>query len=114
MFLLTNIDYTRDLKRSTDALEEKYREIASAMNRLSQGNLSRNEVASLYSQARRFTYFDFSQIVIHNYIYAFVFFIFRIEVDGKQYMEQLTSKQNASLVTMNSSSGLPEEVNKIK
>lgn len=43
------------------------------------------------------------------YIY-FCLYIFRNEIDGKQYMEQLMTKQNASLTSENSNSGLPEEV----
>lgn len=35
---------------------------------------------------------------------------FRNEIEGKQYMEQLMTRQNASLASENSSSGLSEEV----
>lgn len=34
----------------------------------------------------------------------------RNEIEGKQYMEQLMTRQNASLASENSSSGLIEEV----
>lgn len=35
---------------------------------------------------------------------------FRNEIDGKKYMEQLQSRQNAYLASENSSSGTSEEV----
>jgi len=36
----------------------------------------------------------------------------RNEIEGKQYMDQLMTRQNASLASENSSSGLIEEVKK--
>lgn len=42
--------------------------------------------------------------------YIFMSNIFRNEIEGKQYMEQLMTRQNASLASENSSSGLSEEV----
>ncbi|XP_022166253.1 reticulocyte-binding protein 2 homolog a-like isoform X2 [Myzus persicae] len=79
------IDYMRDANKSKDALKSKYCNLFSVLNRVKQGNLSRNEVVSLYSQARR------------------------NEIEGKQYMDQLMTRQNASLASENSSSGLIEE-----
>lgn len=43
-------------------------------------------------------------------MYIHVCIFFRNEIDGKQYMEQLMTRQNASLASENLSSGLPEEV----
>jgi len=37
----------------------------------------------------------------------------RNEIEGKQYMDQLMTRQNASLASENTSSGLIEEVKKI-
>ncbi|XP_029341459.1 myb-like protein X isoform X2 [Acyrthosiphon pisum] len=78
-------DYIRDANKSKDTLKSKYCNLFSVLNRVKQGNLSRNEVVSLYSQARR------------------------NEIEGKQYMDQLMTRQNASLASENSSSGLIEE-----
>lgn len=49
-------DYMRDANKSKDTLKIKYCNLFSVLNRVKQGNLSRNEVVSLYSQARRFIY----------------------------------------------------------
>ncbi|KAL4103616.1 hypothetical protein QTP88_018977 [Uroleucon formosanum] len=78
-------DYIRDANKSKDTLKSKYCNLFSVLNRVKQGNLSRNEVVNLYSQARR------------------------NEIEGKQYMDQLMTRQNASLASENSSSGLIEE-----
>ncbi|XP_025191961.1 stress response protein NST1-like [Melanaphis sacchari] len=78
-------DYLREVSKSKETLKLKYCNLYSILNRVKQGNLSRNEIVSLYSQARR------------------------NEVEGKQYLDQLMTKQNASLASENSSSGLIEE-----
>lgn len=44
-----------------------------------------------------------------NCICIYLYFC-RNEIEGKQYMEQLMTRQNASLASENSSSGLIEEV----
>ncbi|XP_027853745.2 reticulocyte-binding protein homolog 2a-like isoform X2 [Aphis gossypii] len=78
-------DYKREINKSRDALKTKYCNLFNILNRVKQGNLSRSEIVNLYSQARR------------------------NEIEGKQYMEQLMTRQNASLASENSSSGLIEE-----
>ncbi|XP_050531034.1 MATH and LRR domain-containing protein PFE0570w-like isoform X2 [Daktulosphaira vitifoliae] len=68
-------DYIRDVSKSNDSLKTKYCNLFSIMNRVKQGNLTRNEVVNLYSQARR------------------------NEIEGKQYMEQLMTRQNSTLAS---------------
>lgn len=46
-------DYIRDATKSKEVLKTKYCNLFSILNRVKQGNLSRNEVVNLYSQARR-------------------------------------------------------------
>lgn len=48
-----NVDYIQDALKSKETLKAKYCKLFSTMNRVKQGNLSRQEVINLYSQARR-------------------------------------------------------------
>ncbi|XP_050426207.1 uncharacterized protein LOC126836656 isoform X2 [Adelges cooleyi] len=78
-------DYVRDVNKSKDSLKTKYFSLFSVMNRVKQGNLTRNEVVNLYAQARR------------------------NEIEGKQYIEQLMARQNSSLASDNFTSGTTDE-----
>lgn len=48
--------------------------------------------------------------MLEIYVYIYDFFFCRNEIEGKQYMDQLMTRQNASLASENSSSVLSEEV----
>lgn len=78
-------DYIEDALKSKETLKAKYCKLFNTMNRVKQGNLSRQEVVNLYSQARRY------------------------DSEGKHYVDQLMLRQNASLTSENLSSGLLEE-----
>lgn len=54
IIFLIFIDYIRDAIKAKDLLNTKYWSFIGVLTRMSQGHLSRNEVVSLYSQARRF------------------------------------------------------------
>jgi len=55
--------------------------------------------------------FNSKQLIYYylNFICEYFYFC-RTEIEGKQYMDQLMTRQNASLASENSSSGLIEEV----
>ncbi|VVC26868.1 Hypothetical protein CINCED_3A004075 [Cinara cedri] len=78
-------DYIKDANKSKDNLKAKYCSLFNMLNRVKQGNLSRQEIVNLYCHARR------------------------NEVESKQYMDQLMNRQNASLATENLNSSLSEE-----
>jgi len=79
------IKYIRELQETNENLENKVNGMCKVLNRIKQGNLSRSEAISLYSNARR------------------------TEVEGKQYVEQLLIRQTTWLASEISSSGLSEE-----
>lgn len=54
------LDYVRDISKSKDVLKAKYCNLIGILNRVKQGNLSRNEIVSLYSQARRLVKMSYS------------------------------------------------------
>lgn len=56
-------DYIRDANKSKDFLKTKYCTLFNVLNRVKQGNLSRNEVVSLYTQARRLILFVFMKLI---------------------------------------------------
>jgi len=47
------VDYIQDALKSKETLKSKYCKLFNTMNRVKQGNLSRQEVVNLYSQARK-------------------------------------------------------------